>query len=212
MIEKNLIYLLDSCTYFDFDVMPEICTALSLQFICEGDIRTLCSETFVVDIFKNTVSVLFVDEKWNKKLAYLKDYFETCLVQRDFVLFFVLLRYFMGCENTKKSLILDNEEEYYKTVKPIKLSTNKCGKKMLSRHGLFFCECIFHLPTPAMSLQNNLNTNIFTHGENTELKNDFFEIKKQSFYYKNNRNKEMSYLLKKGFAPEEVFDFFNIEY
>ncbi|ELQ74995.1 hypothetical protein THOM_2037 [Trachipleistophora hominis] len=210
-VETNLVYLLESSKYFDFDFLPEISTLLNLQLIKEGNIYTLSSQVFVIDIYDNTVTVLFVDEKWNERFAYLKQYFESCLRKRDFLLFFVLLRHFLRHEDPAKTYLLHNEYEYVRRVNAITLYRSRCGKNILFKHGLYFCECVFYSSTQITSLEHALDVNIFVHDDIVVPRNDCFEIKGNSFFYKGERDKKMSFLLKKGFMVEEIFDFFNIE-
>ncbi|ELA47437.1 hypothetical protein VCUG_01088 [Vavraia culicis subsp. floridensis] len=209
-IGTNLLCLLESSQYFDFDILPEISAELSLQLIKEGNICTLSSQVFVIDICDEAVTVLFVDEMWNERFAYLKRYFELCLRKRDFLLFFILLRHFLRHEDQDKTYVLDNEHEYIRRVNAIRLYPGRCGRNVLFKHGLFFCECVFHSSTAIKSLEHSLHGNIFVHDEKVEPKNDVFEIKGNSFFFKGQRDKKMSFLLKKGFTAEEIFNFFGV--
>lgn len=262
-MNDNFFMYLEASKYFSFFPIKDICKFLKLQLIEEGHTITICSDIFVIDINMSnlSVNVLFVDENLNNLTEYLNNYFNNCIKKRDFLLFYVFLRYFLKCENPERKFEdehlfqancqyiyksfenIQNKLEYiskkiqteetdnqnnktgkqeinldksliFHKIDPIILENNVCGNSLLYKNRLIFCSCIFYGNEQILPLTADLNRNIFTHckiKQNIQIKNDFFEIKNSSVYINNIRSAPMSYLWKKGFSVEEIFECFDID-
>lgn len=213
---NRIIIELEASQWLNFSPIKLICNILNLQLIEEGHTLTICSDIFVIDIntSNNQVNVLFVDENFNNISEYLNEYFAICLNRKNFLLFYVLLKHFLKYENHENGdTLTENISEILMRLDPIILYKNGCGKNLLFSNRLIFCECILDQRIRKFSLEEDQNKNIFTHhlmNEKILIKNDIFEIKENSFFLKNKRSPEMSYLWKNGFSAEEILDFLDV--
>lgn len=222
MADKFLKYL-EASKYFTTFPIKEICDKLKLQLIQDGHALTICSDIFVIDVDMSTLraDVLFVDEKLNFLSAHLNKHFEKCLKKRNALLFYVSLRHFMKYEKvapkTVKKLKKNEQTEAEQSeldelllkISPVLLDGSSCGQKLLLSDQILLCSCVLDTFPVHEELNEQFQENIFTHfnfNQRPVIKNQNFEIKHNSVYYKQERSPVMSFLWKNGFSIEEIFE------
>lgn len=99
-------------------------------------------------------------------------------------------------------------------LSPIILYKSPCGEPLLFCERLVFCQCLVNWWPSKGFKPTEENSNIFTHfhvGSEVPIKNELFEIKRNSIFVEGKRSREMTYLWRNGFSLEKIFDCFGIK-
>lgn len=147
MKHENLIKFL---SYRNGDIPIKIISeALNFQSfndVIDGqNVDTICSTTFVLDIFsKQTCKLTFVDDLINQKLNYLNNYLNILLSKKDYLFFYCILRRIKFIES-HISMNCENFNDFdKKIVITYNINNLNCGENqiLLRRNQFFVCKCI----------------------------------------------------------------------
>ncbi|KAF7684058.1 hypothetical protein TCON_0732 [Astathelohania contejeani] len=179
-------------------LIEPITSALSLQLFAEPDepLITICGHNFVIDICDQMVTgISFTTDYWNVNFKYVKYYFNTVLIKKDYLLFYNFLRYFRSFDEEQKG-------------------NSQCKGILKTKHGLHYCTCVEYSDSPHLFKdvvrEGNIFYNIFTHREEILMDSDKVLLCNEKKIIVNRelenviKGNELFYNLRADMKPEQV--------